>query len=154
VRTVGGHCLGGGNCDSAVFRAGSSQIRQTVSEIGEMGSSAEVPFSGMLLIGAVLIAFFSVAVYRASAARGYGPIGVCFVGLLAVLLAGLAMCPFPHPLPNVLGTSELLVYQAPVVFALQWRKVSQGSKAGGVLVRLLRRAVGQSCGEFRDFLSR
>jgi len=30
--------------------------------------------------------------------------------------------PFPHPLHNFFGTSELIVYQAPMVLALQWRK--------------------------------
>jgi hypothetical membrane protein len=104
------------------FVPGYSQVRQTVSEIGEVGSPAQIPFSIMLIVVGALALLFSIAVYRISVARGNGTLAAYFIGLLTILSTGLAMSPFPHPLHNFFGTSELIVYQAPMVLALQWRK--------------------------------
>jgi hypothetical membrane protein len=110
------------------FVPGYSQTRQTVSEIGEVGSPAQIPFSIMLILVGALTLLFSIAVYRISVARGNGTLGAYFIGLLTILSIGLAMCPFPHPLHNVFGTLELIVYQAPMILALQWRKDPKSTK--------------------------
>ncbi len=110
------------------FVPGYSQIRQTVSEIGEVGSPVQIPFSILLIVVGILALLFSIGVYRISAERGVGTLAAYFIGLLAILSIGLAMNPFPHPLHNFFGTSELIVYQAPMVLALQWRKDREATK--------------------------
>ena len=79
----------------------------------------------MLLLVAALIIMFSVAVYRISAAHRHGALGPISAGFMAVSTAGIGLCPFPHPFHNLFGTSELVAYQAPLVFALQWRKAAK-----------------------------
>jgi hypothetical protein len=120
--------LAGGIATLPLLVPGYSPVRETGSEIGEVGSPARVPFSIMPASVAVPVLSFALAVYRISATRGHGPIGAWLAGILAILSAGLALCPFPHPLHNFFGTSKLIVYQAPLVFALQWRKDPQGAK--------------------------
>src|SRR5215469_18421714 len=39
--------------------------------------------------------------------------------------AGTGVFAYPHPLHNIFGISELIGYQAPLVFALTWRSDSQ-----------------------------
>ena len=119
---LAGIVLAAGIAVLPLFVPGYSPLHQTVSEIGEVGSPAQLPFSIMLVIVGALALLFALAVHRISAARGHGTFGAYLIGLLTILSIGLAMCPFPHPLHNVFGTSELLVYQAPMVLALQWRR--------------------------------
>src|SRR5690606_8266793 len=42
-------------------------------------------------------------------------------GAMAVSVIGVAVFAHPHPLHNVFGLSELVGYQAPLLFALLWR---------------------------------
>jgi hypothetical membrane protein len=111
-----------------VFVPGYNPVRQTVSEIGEMGSPAQIPFSVMLLIVAALALLFAIAIYRISAQRGHQRLAAWFVGSLSIVSAGLALCPFPDPLHNVFGTSELIAYQTPIVLAWQWRNDPQAAR--------------------------
>jgi hypothetical protein len=103
------------------FVPGYSQIHQTVSEIYEIGSPMQIPFQVMLGAVAILALLFAIGIYRISAEHRHGPIGAIFVGVFAITAAGLALNPFPLPLHNVFGLSELAFYQAPLVIALQWR---------------------------------
>src|SRR3954469_15119213 len=40
---------------------------------------------------------------------------------MALPAVGIGVFAYPHPLHNVFGMSELIGYQAPLVFALTWR---------------------------------
>jgi hypothetical protein len=46
---------------------------------------------------------------------------------MAVSAAGVGIFAFPHPLHNVFGESELIGYQAPLAFALAWRRDSKAN---------------------------
>jgi hypothetical membrane protein len=100
---------------------GYSHIRQTVSELGEIGSPGRVAFSVLLsLVAACLIAFAS-GVARILRKTGYSTLPAYFVGAMALSVAGVGLFAFPHPLHNVFGMSELVGYQAPLVAALVCR---------------------------------
>lgn len=103
---------------------GYSQVRQTVSELGEVGAPGQVAFSALLCLVALCLIVFAA---------------------MAVSSAGVGVFSFPHPLHNVFGMSELVGYQAPLAAAL----VSRGSRNtrrlamfSGVMYVLLLLAIG------------
>jgi hypothetical protein len=100
---------------------GYSHIHQTVREIGEMDSPARIPFAITLCCIAACILIFARAIREMSIVCGRTQWAAYVVGAMAVSTAGAGIFAFPHPLHNVFGTSELLEYQAPLVFALTWR---------------------------------
>ena len=101
---------------------GYSQVQQTVSEIGEMDSPARIPFAIMLCGVALCLLIFSAGVGTESKRAGHGRPSAYLIGCMAVSAAGVGIFAFPHPLHNVFGESELIGYQAPLAFALNWRK--------------------------------
>jgi hypothetical protein len=101
---------------------GYSQLRQTVSEIGEVGSPARIPFAIMLCCVAICLLVFASGVRDLSATAGRGRVAAYLIGLMAVSSAGVGLFAFPHPLHNVFGESEVIGYQAPLALALAWRK--------------------------------
>jgi hypothetical membrane protein len=101
---------------------GYGQVRQTVSEIGEMSSPARIPFTIMLCGVAVCLLVFAAGIAAASKRAGHGRLSAYLVGCMAVSAAGVGIFAFPHPLHNVFGMSELIGYQAPLAFALSWRR--------------------------------
>ena len=106
----------------ATLLPGYSQVRQTVSEIGEIGSPARVSFAAMLCAVAACLLVFASAVHDLSRARGWSIWAAAFVGFMAVPVAGVGIFAYPHPLHNVFGLLELVGYQAPLVLALTWRR--------------------------------
>jgi hypothetical protein len=107
----------------ALMVPGYSQIHQTVSEIGEVGSPARVPFSILLVAIAACIAVFASSIRDASIAAARSPFVAYVTGFMALSTAGVGVFAYPHPLHNVFGLSELIGYQAPWVLALTWRSV-------------------------------
>jgi hypothetical membrane protein len=105
----------------ALFVPGYSQVRQTVSEIGEMDSPARIPFAIMLCCVAGCLLIFAAAVRAQSKAAGHNALAAYLIICMAVSAAGVGLFAFPHPLHNVFGQSELIGYQAPLAFALAWR---------------------------------
>lgn len=105
----------------ALLVPGYSQIRQTVSEIGEMDSPARIPFAVMLGSVAVCLLIFAAGVRDVSARAGHNQLAAYLIGFMALPAAGIALFAFPHPLHNVFGESELIGYQAPLALALAWR---------------------------------
>jgi hypothetical membrane protein len=101
---------------------GYSQVHQTVSEIGEVGSPARVFFALMLCCVAACILIFAWALRDLSIAAGRPHWAAYIVGAMAVSTAGVGVFAFPHPLHNFFGTAELLGYQAPLALALTWRR--------------------------------
>lgn len=101
---------------------GYSQVHQTVSEIGEMDSPARIAFAIMLCGVAVCLLIFAAGVGAESRRAGHGRLSAYLIACMAVSAAGVGIFAFPHPLHNVFGESELIGYQAPLAFALSWRK--------------------------------
>lgn len=100
-------------------------VRQTVSEIGEHGSPAQVPFTLMLCAVAICLLVFAWAL-RDVAHRLDASTAIVYVtGFMAISSAGVGIFSFPHPLHNVFGISEIIGYQGPWVLALTWRHVKQ-----------------------------
>jgi len=98
-----------------------SHVRQTMSEIGEVGSPAQTLFSVMALVVAICIAIFALALRSAAIAANHATLAAYVTGCMAISLAGVGIFSSPHPLHNVFGISELVGYQAPLGFALTWR---------------------------------
>jgi hypothetical protein len=106
----------------ALLIPGYSHARQTVSEIGEIGSPARVPFAIMLCCVATCILVFASAVRDLSVATHHSRLSAYLIGFMALPATGIGAFAYPHPLHNVFGISELIGYQAPLVFALTWRR--------------------------------
>ena len=106
----------------ALLVPGYSQVRQTVSEIGEVGSPARVPFAIMLCCVAACIMVFALAVRDISVEVGHSQLAAYFIGFMALPAAGIGIFAYSHPLHNVFGISELISYQAPLILALTWRR--------------------------------
>jgi Protein of unknown function (DUF998) len=98
-----------------------SQVRQTVSEIGEMDSPARIPFAVVLCSVAACLLVFAFGVRHVSMKAVHGTWSAYLIGCMALSAAGVGIFAFPHPLHNVFGESELIGYQAPLAFALAWR---------------------------------
>ena len=104
---------------------GYDSISQTVSEIGELGSPARLPFAAMLCVIAACILIFASALRDVSVELGRSSVAAWLTGCMAVSVAGVGIFAYPHPLHNVFGLSELIGYQAPWVLALAWRRLPQ-----------------------------
>jgi hypothetical protein len=117
--------LGFGIVALALLIPGYSHVRQTVSEIGEMGSRARVPFAIMLGCVAISLLVFAAGVSDLSMERGHSRWAAWLIGFMALPAAGIGIFAYPHPLHNVFGISELVGYQAPLVMALTWRRDRQ-----------------------------
>ena len=114
--------LGLGVTGLAVLIPGYSHVHQTVSEIGEIGSPARVPFAIMLGCVAACILVFAWAVREVSVEDQRSQLAAYLIGFMALPAAGIGVFAYPHPLHNVFGMSELIGYQAPLVLALTWRR--------------------------------
>jgi hypothetical protein len=101
---------------------GYSQVQQTVSEIGEIGSPARVPFAIMLGCVAACILVFAAGLLDLSAVAGHSRWTAYLTGFMALPAAALGIFAYPHPLHNIFGLSELIGYQAPLVMAFTWRR--------------------------------
>jgi hypothetical protein len=110
---------------------GYSQVHQTVSEIGEVGSPAQLPFTLLLCAVAACLVVFGWGVGEASRKAGHWTLAGWFIAATAISAAGVGIFSFPHPLHNVFGLSETLGYQAPLVLALTW---GRDAKARGLVV--------------------
>jgi hypothetical membrane protein len=119
---LAGAILAAGIAGLALLVPGYSQIRQTVSEIGEMGSPARIPFTLMLCSVSACLLVFAAGVHSASLKARHGTMSAYLIGFMALAAAGVGIFAFPHPLHNVFGESELIGYQAPLAFALAWRR--------------------------------
>ncbi|HJW37491.1 MAG TPA: DUF998 domain-containing protein [Candidatus Udaeobacter sp.] len=119
---LAGAILAFGIAGLALLIPGYSHVRQTVSEIGEIGSPARVPFAIMLFCVAACILVFASAVRDVSVAAHHSRLAAYVIGFMALPAAGIGLFAYPHPLHNLFGMSELIGYQAPLVFALTWRR--------------------------------
>jgi hypothetical membrane protein len=105
----------------AMLIPGYSHVHQTVSEIGEIGSPARVPFAVMLGGVALCILIFASAVRDVSVAAHHSRLAAYLIAFMALPAAGIGVFAYPHPAHDIFGMSELIGYQAPLAFALAWR---------------------------------
>jgi hypothetical membrane protein len=103
-------------------------ITQTVSEIGEVGSPARIPFALMLCCVAGCVLMFASALRSVSTRLNRSAAAAYLTGAMAVSAAGVGAFAYPHPLHNVFGLSELIGYQAPLVLALTWRREKRAAE--------------------------
>jgi hypothetical membrane protein len=97
---------------------GYSHVRQTVSELGEVGSPGQVAFSALLCLIATCLVIFASAIARSHRRLGCSTLPAYFVVAMAISCAGVGLFSYPHPLHNVFGLSETVGLQAPLVAAL------------------------------------
>jgi hypothetical membrane protein len=116
----------------ALLVPGYSHVHQTVSEIGEIGSPARVPFAIILCCVAACILVFASGVGSFSVVAGHSRLAAYLTAFMAVSAAGAGVFAYPHPLHNVFGISELIGYQAPLVFAITWRREPRAKTAVAV----------------------
>jgi hypothetical membrane protein len=117
--------LGVGIAGLALLVPGYSQVHQTVSEIGQVGSPARVSFAALLCAVAVCLVIFAWEIRALSLRAGSSPVGAYLISCMAVSAAGVGFFAHPHPLHNVFGLSELIGYQAPLALAVAWRRNPQ-----------------------------
>lgn len=107
---------------------GYSQTRQTVSEIGEVGSPARLLFAMMLCGVAICLLIFSVAMLALAHRMSLSSWPAYFVAYMAIPAAGIGIFAYPHALHNVFGMLEIVGYQAPLVMAFTWRREGDARK--------------------------
>jgi hypothetical membrane protein len=120
---LAGIILGFGIADLALLVPDYSQVHQTVSEIGEIGSPARVPFSVMLGCVAACILIFASAIRDVSVADHHSRLAAYLIVFMALPAAGIGVFAYPHPAHNFFGMSQLIGYQAPLASALAWKPV-------------------------------
>jgi hypothetical membrane protein len=113
--------LAGGVLALPTLIPGYSHVRQTVSEIGEVGSPARLPFALLLVSVAACTLVFAWALHQTARRTANSQVPARLVGAMAASVIGVAVFAHPHPLHNIFGLSEMVGYQAPLVFALLWR---------------------------------
>lgn len=99
---------------------GYDSVHQTVSEIGEVGSPANVPFALDLFLVAACLLIFAWALRGVARDAGRPTLAAWLVGCMTVTVAALGWFAYPHPMHNVFGPTELIGYQAPLVVAVTW----------------------------------
>jgi hypothetical membrane protein len=105
----------------ALMAPGYSHVHQTVSEIGEVGSPARIPFTVMLACVCVCTLIFASAIRDFSAQAGRSKVAAYLTVCSGLSALGVGIFAFPHPLHNVFGLSEIIGYQALLALALAWR---------------------------------
>lgn len=110
---------------------GYSHVHQTVSEIGALDTPMRIPFAVMLGCVTLCMWVFAWGVWDASAAAGHNRCTAILIVCMGMSGVGVAIFATPHPLHNDFGLSEIFGYQAPLAFALAWRK---DPKARGLVI--------------------
>jgi hypothetical membrane protein len=101
---------------------GYSHVRQTVSELGEVGAPGHVAFTALLCVIAACLLIYATAVARSLSELAQPTVPAFFVAAMAVSCAGVGIFSYPRPLHNVFGLSETVGLQAPLFAALASRK--------------------------------
>ena len=107
---------------------GYSHIRQTVSELGEVGSPGQYAFTALLCLVAACLVICASAMARSLRELGCSALPAYFVAALAVSCAGVGIFSFPHPLHNIFGLSETIGLQAPLATALVCRNIPRAKR--------------------------
>ena len=103
---------------------GYSHTAQTVSEIGELGSPAEVYLQIANLVVALCLLVFAWSIYLFAKTNHASILPAMFIACFAIAEIGVAIFPSPHTLHNVFGLSMTIGYMSPLVVAMSWRKLA------------------------------
>jgi hypothetical protein len=99
-----------------------SAVSQTISELGPQGGKGRRALAGINLIIALAAVVFACGLASIARQAAWTITPAYFVGLYALLAAGLAAFPSGHPLHNVFGLLQTLPFVgAPLSVALGWR---------------------------------
>jgi hypothetical membrane protein len=105
-----------------LIRPGYSPVRQTISELGALGEKGRTSLAVLNLIIALSAVLFACGLFSIASQSGSASAPAYFVGLYAILAAGLATFPSGHPLHNVFGLLQTFPFVgAPLAVALGWR---------------------------------
>lgn len=107
------------------FIPGHDAVRQTVSEIGEIGSPMRWPFAVLLWVVALCLMGFAGGLWieaRRTHRGVLGALAALCTAWMGVAAGALGWFAHPHSLHNLFGLSELIAYQAPLFFVLAWRR--------------------------------
>jgi Protein of unknown function (DUF998) len=105
-----------------VATPGYSAVRQTISELGPQGGKGRRALAGLNLIIALAEVVLACGLVSVARHAPWTTAPAYFVGLYAVLAAGLAAFPSGHPLHNVVGLLQTFPFVgAPLSVALGWR---------------------------------
>ena len=105
----------------ATLVPGYSHLAQTVSEIGQRGSPAELPWKIADLIVALFFLLFCMGLYRFARAHALSVLPAYLVGFFGLMSVGISVFESPHPLHNVFGLLMTVGYMAPLALAWAWR---------------------------------
>jgi len=100
---------------------GYSDIHDSVSDMGQVGSPTRLAFRVVLMVLAVCTVCFADALREIAVRTGTSSWTAILVGMMAIALGGAAVFAYPHRLHMFFALPELIAYQAPLVFALTWR---------------------------------
>ena len=100
---------------------GYSHLSETVSEIGQTGSPAELLWKFAGIAVALCFLLFSLGLYRFSRANSLSVLPACLVACFGLMTIGTSAFESPHPIHNVFGLLLTLGYMAPLALALCWR---------------------------------
>ena len=96
-------------------------VSQTVSEIGQTGSSLYQTWQVFSIAVGVLLIVFAFALISFSRKNKTAILPGIFILSYGLSQFGIGFYPSPHPLHNVFGLSMTLGYFSPLVFALAWK---------------------------------
>jgi hypothetical protein len=113
-----------------VATPGYSAVSRTVSELGPHGGKGRTALGGLNLTMALSAVLFACGLLSVARHASWTIAPACFMGLYAVLAAGLAAFPSGYPSPifprlglhNVVGLLQIIPFVgAPLSVALEWR---------------------------------
>ncbi|MDX5584424.1 MAG: DUF998 domain-containing protein [Aureibaculum sp.] len=98
-----------------------SFISQTISEIGEEGSSLYLQWQIFTLIIGLLLVMFSIGIISFGSQNKWSIIPGILILFAGLSEFGIALFPSPHSLHNVFGLSLIIGYFSPLIFFLLWK---------------------------------
>jgi hypothetical membrane protein len=106
---------------------GYSHVSQTVSEIGEYGSPAKLPYQIAMLIVSLCLLVFASSLYSFAKANNASILPSCFIAFFGIAESGIALFPSPHPMHNLFGLSMTIGYMTPLVLAWSWKSLANAN---------------------------
>ncbi len=96
-------------------------VSQTVSEIGQKGSSLESTFRIFSISIGVLLILFAIGLIQFARKEGLSIVPAILLLTFGLAEFGIGIFESPHPLHNVFGLSMTIGYFSPLMFFLLWK---------------------------------
>jgi hypothetical protein len=129
---IGGFIFFGAVYALAPMVDGYSHVAQTISEIGQQGSPAELYLRMANLIVGFCLLVFARSLYVFTRGNSASKLPAFFMAWFAIAEIGMAAFPSPHALHNVIGLSMSIGYMTPLVLALSWRNLPGSGRLIGI----------------------